>query len=584
MACMGSFRWPCGIAHGSAIDKRVVAFRAGPAEKAFVSLDDALLQGAVAAVRSDAPYHEQVAKLMPAYTGSCALLSLLDPKSWMLRVACVGDSRAVLGQQDAAGKWAATALSVDQTGSNEDEIARIHAEHPGESEITKAGRVLGIMVSRGFGDGRWKWNLDFQAEVKKKFDGFNPLSPEKYAVKTPPYLTAEPVVTTTKLDDARPSFLIMASDGFWDRVSNEQAVTLISGWLASRTTDGQQRENQKNTITSSVSQSQHGPFQIEKHRQREPGFLFTEERTTYMRNNAAVHLMYVVLEFIPPKRYLGAVALKMVVSAAVNLAAAMCGRSGAQLLVGDVAFAMLCWLEDPIPSIRQAVIAYSPTMSAVTEIASLHLKSGVSPATAAQKIESLVIQQPGSLRVRHSTKHEDPEQVVFFIDWEDLSAHEAFMRSDAYGSFLEDVGQLIKTTPAIYHVPLVPFPPTVLNNDGGRGKTAVAEVMHAYFPTDIDMVQQQEVLAQVQQFLDETTSLKPKGYSGETAHGFVLEDLEFKEEKCRALLFIMGWDSVDSHMAYRGTEGFARTIPLVRGLPGMKGMQMWHVTNSEATK
>ncbi|KAK9776199.1 putative Phosphatase 2C-like domain-containing protein [Seiridium cardinale] len=259
--------------------------------KAFVSLDDALLHGAVAAVRSDAPYHEQVVKLMPAYTGSCALLSLLDPKTWTLRVACVGDSRAVLGQQGAAGKWAATALSVDQTGSNEDEIARTNAEHPGESEITKAGRVLGIMVSRGFGDGRWKWDLDFQAEVKKKFDGFNPLSPEKYAVKTPPYLTAEPVITTTKLDDARPSFLIMASDGFWDRVSNEQAVTLIGGWLVSRTADGQQRENQKNTITSSVSQSQHGPFQLEKHRQGEPGFLFTEERTTYMDNNAAVHLV-----------------------------------------------------------------------------------------------------------------------------------------------------------------------------------------------------------------------------------------------------------------------------------------------------
>jgi pyruvate dehydrogenase phosphatase len=259
-------------------------------KKAFLSLDNTIVHGAAAAVRSGAPYHEQLVKLMPAYTGSCALLSLLDPKTWTLRVACVGDSRAVLGHQDAEGNWSAKALSVDQTGSNEAEIERINAGHPGENGIVKAGRVLGIMVSRGFGDGRWKWDLDLQQEIKDKYDGFNPLSPERYPVKTPPYLTAEPVVTTTQLDDARPSFLIMASDGFWDRVSNQQAVDLVSGWLKWRAQDSaRQRPSGQHGMLAAATQ--HGPFRMDKHRQGEPGFLFTEERTSLQDANVAVHLV-----------------------------------------------------------------------------------------------------------------------------------------------------------------------------------------------------------------------------------------------------------------------------------------------------
>lgn len=221
-------------------------------------------------------------------------------------------------------------------------------------------------------------------------------------------------------------------------------------------------------------------------------------------------------------------------------------------------------------------------MAAVTEIAVLHLKTGVDPEVAAQKVAALVLQQPGALCARHSTKHEDREQLALFIDWDSLSAHKTFMGTPAYEPFLEDIGELIRASPAIYHVPFVPFPPTVLNNKGGQGKTAVAEVVYGFFPVDLDIAQEQEILTHVQQFIDESQAAKPKGFSGESAHGFVLEDMDFKGEQSRALMLILGWDSVESHMAYRDTKDFARTIPLLRTLPGLKGMQMWHVSNSEA--
>ena len=88
-------------------------------------------------------------------------------------------------------------------------------------------RVLGIAVSRAFGDGPWKWNKETQEEAHKKYNGGR-LRPN---LKTPPYLTAEPLVTTTKIDPQRKSFLIMASDGMWDTMSSEQAVDLVGRWV-----------------------------------------------------------------------------------------------------------------------------------------------------------------------------------------------------------------------------------------------------------------------------------------------------------------------------------------------------------------
>lgn len=48
---------------------------------------------------------------------------------------------------------------------------------------------------------------------------------------SPPYLTASPTVTTTKIEPENGDFLIMASDGLWDHLTNEQAVDLVSRWL-----------------------------------------------------------------------------------------------------------------------------------------------------------------------------------------------------------------------------------------------------------------------------------------------------------------------------------------------------------------
>jgi len=52
-------------------------------------------------------------------------------------------------------------------------------------------------------------------------------------LKSPPYVTAEPVVTTTTLtpEDMKDSFIVMGTDGLWEKLTNEQVVGLVGKYL-----------------------------------------------------------------------------------------------------------------------------------------------------------------------------------------------------------------------------------------------------------------------------------------------------------------------------------------------------------------
>jgi len=174
---------------------------------AFQSLDDVFV-GTVPATlaATDLSFAAAVSRLVQGTNGSCAILSLFDPASRALRVACTGDSRAVLGRrsQAAGGAWEAVALSEDQSGSAPAEVARITALHPGEDGLIADGRIIGLMCTRAFGDGRWKWARDIIADTKRRFsvDRYKPYD-DKF--QTPPYVTAEPEVTSVVVEKGTPS-------------------------------------------------------------------------------------------------------------------------------------------------------------------------------------------------------------------------------------------------------------------------------------------------------------------------------------------------------------------------------------------
>jgi pyruvate dehydrogenase phosphatase len=208
-------------------------------KQTFLRLDKSLMDEArVTSNWFPAGHVAAIEALAPAVSGSCALLATFDPKKDILRVACTGDSRAVLGRWDPSTKsYTCIPLSEDQTGFNEKEVARLTKEHPDEPDMinSKSGRLLGLAVTRAFGDHRWKWDNDFIKAVQCKFWSSSPRPNNK----TPPYLTAEPEITETKIvradPDARCSdFMIMASDGLWDRISSEHAVECVERWLEAK--------------------------------------------------------------------------------------------------------------------------------------------------------------------------------------------------------------------------------------------------------------------------------------------------------------------------------------------------------------
>lgn len=267
---------------------RAAAGPGGPSDEAidagikagFTELDDKLVKTAEAIMESDIPLPEKLSRLEASYAGSCSLLTLFDPATRKLRVACTGDSRAVLGRQTPDGKWEAVELSSDQTGSNEEEVARLNAQFPGETNMIKGGRVWGIMVSRAFGDGMWKWPMALKQKLRKSYNATTvPSGPKEEGYTTGPYLTAEPVITTTEIAKAQPTFVIVASDGLWDRMTSQQAVDLVGQWIE------WQASGASRPIRNDASKLDQMQLSLQHY------IRYEQQATAVQDSNAAVHLM-----------------------------------------------------------------------------------------------------------------------------------------------------------------------------------------------------------------------------------------------------------------------------------------------------
>ncbi|KAI0527892.1 phosphatase 2C-like domain-containing protein [Xylaria bambusicola] len=253
-------------------------------KNSFTALDDALVKSATAIIESDLPFAEKARRLEPAYAGACALLTLFDPQSRKLHVASTGDCRAVLGQKAEDGKWVATALSTDCTGATPSEIERIKAQFPDEPNVVQGGRVWGLQPSRTLGDGMWKWTATLKQKLRHHYNGLALPSATRYKdYKEGPYVTAEPLVTTTQIPsskEGRPSFLILATDGLWDTMSSAQAVDLVGRWCDRQQKGAQAAEPEKPA-------EDFGPVILGWKQQCK----YEERKATFRDDNAAVHLM-----------------------------------------------------------------------------------------------------------------------------------------------------------------------------------------------------------------------------------------------------------------------------------------------------
>ncbi|KAF8116306.1 hypothetical protein N665_0020s0155 [Sinapis alba] len=137
--------------------------------------------------------------------GSTAVVSVITPEK--IVVANCGDSRAVLCRN---GK--PVPLSTDHKPDRPDELDRIQ-EAGGRVIYWDGPRVLGVLaMSRAIGDNYLK-----------------------------PYVSSEPEVTVTDRTE-EDEFLILASDGLWDVVTNEAACAMVHMYLSKRGGRGRRRD------------------------------------------------------------------------------------------------------------------------------------------------------------------------------------------------------------------------------------------------------------------------------------------------------------------------------------------------------
>ena len=149
-------------------------------------------------------------------SGSTALVALLDGRS--LWVANTGDCRGVLSRGGTA-----IALSDDHKPNRPDELARIRAAGSWAEEVAGVWRVeRTLAMSRAIGDRHLKHVVIPDPEVKH-FD-IN----VAWDVKRNGELGgAEDETDERQEDGLYDEFVILASDGLWDVMSNQDAVDFV---------------------------------------------------------------------------------------------------------------------------------------------------------------------------------------------------------------------------------------------------------------------------------------------------------------------------------------------------------------------
>ncbi|XP_010526813.1 PREDICTED: probable protein phosphatase 2C 46 [Tarenaya hassleriana] len=174
-------------------------------------------EGFLSVVTKQWPMKPQIAAV-----GSCCLAGVMC--NGTLYVANVGDSRAVLGRlMKATGETIAIQLSSEHNVAIESVRQEMHSLHPDDSQIVvlkhNVWRVKGlIQVSRSIGD----------VYLKKAEFNREPLY-AKFRLREPfkrPILSSEPSISVHELQP-HDQFVIFASDGLWEHLSNQEAVDIV---------------------------------------------------------------------------------------------------------------------------------------------------------------------------------------------------------------------------------------------------------------------------------------------------------------------------------------------------------------------
>ncbi|XP_016442702.1 putative protein phosphatase 2C 63 [Nicotiana tabacum] len=184
-------------------------------KRAFNATEEDFIQ----LVKRSLPVMPQIASV-----GSCCLVGAISEGE--LYVANLGDSRAVLGRRGFEGETnsvVAERLSTDHNVSCEKVRKEVESLHPDDQAVVVyirgVWRIKGIIqVSRSIGDAYLKKPEFNRDPIFQRYGNLVPLKR--------PVLTTEPSIVTRSI---RPHdlFLIFASDGLWEHLTDQVAVEIV---------------------------------------------------------------------------------------------------------------------------------------------------------------------------------------------------------------------------------------------------------------------------------------------------------------------------------------------------------------------
>ncbi|PVF96340.1 protein serine/threonine phosphatase 2C [Serendipita vermifera] len=259
-----------------------------------------LLQLAKEKMMTEDDLEQMKGLILPGYSGACALATVVDTDEQQLWVASTGDCRAIAGfwdeKSDGTGQWRVDVLSEDQTAESPKEVARLIREHPKDNpgNVVARGRVLGsLQPSRSFGDLRYKWSYEMQTnDLPKILPPGIKQRPPPANLQTPPYVTASPEIQYRRFElptsiagsssgtRSTLRFLVLATDGLWDQLSNSDTVALVGGHMSGfrgTVPSGQLRQKFPTAEDTSTKTSNPLPHSASSSASRQAGWVFRNE-------------------------------------------------------------------------------------------------------------------------------------------------------------------------------------------------------------------------------------------------------------------------------------------------------------------
>ena len=210
-----------------------------------------------------------------------------------------------------------------------------------------------------------------------------------------------------------------------------------------------------------------------------------------------------------------------------------------------------------------------------TELATIPLKAGASiedPDTPAGKIWAEMLetasQQEGYQRAYYGRELEDPHLVQLLVDWDTFESHEKFMKSPAYGPFLEHLAQVFDGDPTVHHVNFEPHPPSAAV---GNSTAPITEVLTVY------LSEKDEAYAANSKKFGSILLSHADACKG-VSTGWLIENVTHPSlgdgKKGYAYVSVLAWESKEAHFAFRETQVFKDNINMVR--EGAKGVEIHH--------